>query len=107
MTIRHHHENRSQYTSRFCVIFFSFSLMILFASIGFYLASTNAIAIQGNNSNRSEQRIRDLSKEYRRLQMEVAELSSLRRLQDRQGEFQTISPDEILYVTGSRPLASR
>lgn len=106
MTIRHH-QSEHKYTSRFCMVFLSFSGAILFVSIGFYLASTNAIAIQGNSSHRSEQRIQELSKEYRQLQIEMAELSSLHRLKDREGEFQAILPEEVLYVTGSGPLALR
>lgn len=105
MTIRHQ-QHSQQHTQRFCGVFFIFSLMILFTSVGFYLFSINAIALQGNNTHRSEKKIQDLTREWRRLQIEVAELSSLHRVKDQEAEFQAILSEEILYIAGG-PLALR
>lgn len=108
MTIRHTHTVTAKgYSPEFCAAFFSFSAIVLLFSVGFYLSSINAIAIAGNDSDRYETVIENLSKQQRRMQMETAELSSLYHLQDQGGSYQTIAPEQVLYVTIPGPLALR
>lgn len=107
MTVRHDHGATKVYSPKFCGLFFAFSAITLLGAVGFYLSSINAIAIAGNDSNRYEKTIDDLSKQQHRMQVETAELSSLYRLQDQQGQYQPIAPEQVLYVTVSGPLALR
>ena len=108
MTIRHAQAtSKTVYSPKFCVTFFVFSAVVLLFSVGFYLSSINAIAIAGNDFDRYETLIENLSKQQRRMQMETAELSSLYHLQDQEGNYQPIVPEQVLYVTVPGPLALR
>lgn len=107
MTVRNERRRERVFPPNVGGTFFIFSVSVLLFSVGFYLASINAIAIAGNDADTYAKTIDALSKQHRRMQVETAELSSLYRLQNQQEQYQPIPSEQVLYVTVSGPLALR
>lgn len=106
-TIQSQHNIAHAYSSGFCGGFLIFSFLVLLLAIGFYLASVNAVAVSGNEAHRGESEIERIAKKQRQMQIEMAELSSPHRLEEKRAEFTPIEPDQVLYIVRSGELAQR
>jgi len=83
---------------RTCRRFFLFSLGLFFVSIIFYLFGTNNIAAKGHEMRLVEAKIVAVRDEYKRLQIEEAELKSPYSFEQNNFGLEAIHPAEVSYI---------
>ncbi|PIT86405.1 MAG: hypothetical protein COU33_03360 [Candidatus Magasanikbacteria bacterium CG10_big_fil_rev_8_21_14_0_10_43_6] len=92
---------RKQKLVRFMVsATFRMGLVVFIVLFGFlYIWQTNSISTKGYELSDLEQQIKQLERENRKLDVHVAEYSSMQNIQERLGGMNLVSADNIEYVT--------
>jgi len=79
---------------------FRMGLVVFIVLFGFlYIWQTNSISTKGYELSDLEQQIKQLERENRKLDVHVAEYSSMQNIQERLGGMNLVSADNIEYVT--------
>lgn len=79
---------------------FRFSLMVFIVVFGFlYIWQVNSVSTKGYEISDLEQKIKELEQENRKLDVHIAEYSSMQSIQTRLANANLVPADTVEYIT--------